>query len=513
MYRCSAPNLCLADQPTSAPAACLQSSSIRESARPEETKESKEQEQQQQLLSPTASNSIEHKRKRSLSHNSREKHDPDYKKLKSAPRTPDSLKVILDDPVAHWASTNYWPPNFSEEGRKMSSEPSKKRKNQSESSTTRRSESDSASKQTREALHRFGIISQMQQHGIIMAASNLMKEESRELCNKLLEGTRSPVSYPCFPVEKLFDVLARLEDANEPRIQRDILPWVVPSVENLHFSGEPGLAFIREELSTDWTGCATMGATRPKPDYVAGLPEKAFSRDELDILKKYATPTRPFRFTNELCFPFLICEAKSGEVGLNRANRQNLHSAGIAVRALIELHWAAYEQDDPHVPYGQVLVFTISHNHNTVDIYGHFGMLAGDGAGKLEIYRRQIALYSLSLNEGRDRNKSYNFVYNVYQQFVPQHLARIKEAAKQMFEKEKRAGASTGESNMTRANTQLMQNAEDPPRQSSDAFLRPGTPPSFVIERREMKEQMEAMRKLVDEQSKLIADLRASGNL
>ena len=158
-------------------------------------------------------------------------------------------------------------------------------------------------------------LARMQEHRIFMEASVLMKEMSEDLCIEFLDGNREPVSYPFFPATRILDVLARVEIANEGRIQRDVLPCVVPSVENLRFCGVLGLESFVEELSAPWIRCATMGSTVPKPDYVAGLSQQAFSSNELERLRNYATLTTPFLFTPNLCFPFLICEAKDGDVG------------------------------------------------------------------------------------------------------------------------------------------------------------------------------------------------------
>ena len=113
-----------------------------------------------------------------------------------------------------------------------------------------------------------------------------------------------------------------------------------------------------------FSGCL-MGSTGPKPDYVAGLRRKAFSKDIFEKLQDYATPFRPFLFTPDICYPFLIAEAKTGNEGLAKADRQNIHSVSITVRSIIELHWAAYGIKDACVKalYGQALIFTTVLGH------------------------------------------------------------------------------------------------------------------------------------------------------
>jgi hypothetical protein len=102
------------------------------------------------------------------------------------------------------------------------------------------------------------------------------------------------------------------------------------------------LPLISKELDAEWIKVATMGSTRPKPDYTVGLLRNSFTEEEIKTLENYVTPTQPFHFTPELCFPFLVCEAKTGEKGLNQADRQNIQRASIAVRAIIVLCQQAF---------------------------------------------------------------------------------------------------------------------------------------------------------------------------
>lgn len=146
------------------------------------------------------------------------------------------------------------------------------------------------------------------------------------------------------------------------------MPWVVPPAEVLLVLGELNLTCIGREVSTPWTRYITMGGPTAKPGYTAGLLYAAFTREEMESLKDHATPTRSFRVTQDLCFPFLICETKAGQNGLNEADRQNVQNASIAVRAIFELYQEAFGPTDPRVRklYGKALVFTVSHDNDRV---------------------------------------------------------------------------------------------------------------------------------------------------
>ena len=262
-----------------------------------------------------------------------------------------------------------------------------------------------------------------------MKSSSLIQKSSKDLCHDLIEGDRQPTQHCLFPPEQLLTVLERVQGLNEGRIQRDVTPWVVPSAEVLFYCGELDANIIGDEVNAEWSRCATMGSTRPKPDYAAGLLPSAFTKDEIQKLRNYASPTRSVFFTPDLCFPFLICEVKTGEQGFNQADRQNIHSASIAVKGVIELFKTAFGDNSERVKdlYGQVLVFTVSHDNDRVCLYGHYAV--NTEADELQYYRYQIALISLSAQDGADKYMAYNFVRNVYDIFAPMHQKRIRDAS------------------------------------------------------------------------------------
>ena len=280
-------------------------------------------------------------------------------------------------------------------------------------------------------MHHSDCLKRLAENGVYMKASALIQKSSKDLCRKFMAGDRTPSQYPCYPPEQVSNVLERIQGLNEARLRRDITPWVVPSAENLRFNGQAISNDIGEEIQEKWTRCATMGSTRPKPDYTAGFLKTAFTKDEIEKLQNYASIERPFLFTSTLCYPFLICEAKTGQFGMDNADQQNIHSASIAVKAIIDLYKAAFGNTNPdrvNELYGQVLAFSVSHNDRMVNIYGHYAALSDDSSGMLRFYRYDIAAIGLTVNDGADRFKAYNFVLNVYEQFAPKFREMIKAA-------------------------------------------------------------------------------------
>lgn len=145
-----------------------------------------------------------------------------------------------------------------------------------------------------------------------MQSSDMIRKDSAALCGEYSKGTRTTVESSIFTTEQFSAVLRRVQNRNEARIQRDPTPWVLPSAETIYLRGKLTSEYISEELNAEWIRCAPMGSTKPKPIFTGGLSCAAFTEEETIKLENYAQPHKPFRFTPDLSFPFLVCEAKTG---------------------------------------------------------------------------------------------------------------------------------------------------------------------------------------------------------
>ena len=221
---------------------------------------------------------------------------------------------------------------------------------------------------------------------------------------------------------------------NEARVVRDITPLIVPSTELLYARrGILHLQHLTEEINAEWTKCICLAGPRPKPDYAIGFMPSAFTVDEVMKLKSYTAPEKATLFTEHLYFPFIICEVKCGENGLNIADRQNAHSASMAVNAIVQLHRAASQAYELHQEnqaclrpeelHGKILAFSISHDHTMVKIYGHYALIEGD---KTTFYRHLVHSLDLTAMGGREKATAYNFIRGTYNTFVPPHFERIR---------------------------------------------------------------------------------------
>lgn len=396
------------------------------------------------------------------------------------------------DPVAYWICTSYWPREFMQRGFEMSETRPGKRKIKS-----------TGYPQTLE---------RMIARGIFVTSSNPLQTASKNLCNSYLQQNSQIIKSSIFSFTQFSKVLERVQNVNQTRIQRDVTPWVVPSAENLIICGELKNDYIGEELNAVWTRCAPMGSTRPKPDYTAGLIPTTFTEDEVNKLENYAQPMKPFRFTSRICFPFLMCEAKSGENGLNIADRQNVHSACIAVKAIFMLYQEAFGPTSPrvHQLYGQVLVFSVSHDNDRVILYGHFATAEPNLPLGLKFHRHPFNLFSLSIGDGTNRYKAYNFVSNIYEKFAPVHRERIKDAVAQLPKPSEKTDLMFAASDMPLDEPDSQQDSQVLLQGDDDTFRKPSVPTSSMQEDEviRLRQRMERVKKESENQiDKLLQQL------
>lgn len=118
-------------------------------------------------------------------------------------------------------------------------------------------------------------------------------------------------------------------------------------------------------------------------------------------------------------FPFLTCEVKCGAAALDIADRQNAHSMTLAVRGVVELFRLVKREKELH---RQILAFSISHDHRTARIYGHYALVDGDDN---RFYRHPIHEFSFTALDGKEKWTAYKFTKNVYDVWMPTHLKRI----------------------------------------------------------------------------------------
>ncbi|RDL39116.1 uncharacterized protein BP5553_03456 [Venustampulla echinocandica] len=251
-----------------------------------------------------------------------------------------------------------------------------------------------------------------------------IKKASSSLCQTLLYSEQTYPQNSLFR-DDLFDTTCQnICNRNEAMVVRDISQLIVPSAQTLALYGATTLDCLIESVSEGWNSAEPFCGPSPQPDYSVGFGRSAFTDDQLEKLKPFVGEvpnafTSHFMATWQIYFPFLTCEVKCGAVGLNIADRQNAHSMTLAVRGVIGLFKLAKREKELD---RNILAFSISHDHRTVRIYGHYPVIDGN---KTTFYRYPIKTFDFTSEAGKDKWTSYRFTKNVYDIWMPTHLKKI----------------------------------------------------------------------------------------
>jgi hypothetical protein len=251
-------------------------------------------------------------------------------------------------------------------------------------------------------------------------------EASERLCQTLLDSKQIIPQDTIFRDDIFDDTCQRLRGKNKARIFKDCTPLIVPWVEaHATLSANRDLDIAIESVNEGWNNSNPITKPRPQPDYAIGFRRSVFSEDQLKKLQPFLgdpSSSSYFMGTYYMHFPFVTCEVKCGSAGLDIADRQNLHSMTLAVRGIVELFRLVHRVEELH---REVLAFSVSHDHETVRIYGHFPVIEGT---KTTYWRVPLRKYDFTERRGIEKWTAYTFMKNVYDIWMPTHFKRISSA-------------------------------------------------------------------------------------
>ena len=249
-------------------------------------------------------------------------------------------------------------------------------------------------------------------------------KESKDLCRSLLEMKQTAPEDSMFHDDFFEDTCEMIQNRNEAKVIQDISRLIVPSAQSFAIRGAKHLKCLIESVNEGWNNSIPVLGPRPQPDYAVGFKRTAFTEDQLSKIKPILGGVMDMSFfmaTYYMYFPFLTCEVKCGAAALDVADRQNAHSMTLAVRAIVELFRLVNREQELH---REILAFSISHDHRTVRIYGHYPVIEGPNT---TFYRHLIHDFSFTMG-GEEKWRAYRFTKNVYDIWMPTHLDRIRSA-------------------------------------------------------------------------------------
>lgn len=98
----------------------------------------------------------------------------------------------------------------------------------------------------------------------------------------------------------------------------------------------------------------------------------------------------------------------------------------IAVRSVIELYKAVKREKELD---RKILAFSISHDHRSVRIYGHYAVINNN---QTTFYRHPIQALDITIKGGKDKWTTCKFTKHIYNVWMPIHLKRICSAVDQL---------------------------------------------------------------------------------
>jgi hypothetical protein len=241
--------------------------------------------------------------------------------------------------------------------------------------------------------------------------------EDIALCEQLL---REPVEIPqgtLFDDECMRDFHNTLRNRSEARLLVDLHPLVMPSAENQYIRGRDALKNVIDGYNDPWLKTEPIYGPKPQPDHARGLKWSTFSENQRRKLGIQPEEKSPYTAREDMYFPYLTAEIKCGNQALELADRQNMHSMCIALRAVVCLSQAA---GCPEKVHRRLLGFSISHELESLRIYGYYPEI---DKGKIEYFRWPIAQLSIWTEE--DKWACYRFVENLDHKFLPIHTDRL----------------------------------------------------------------------------------------
>ncbi|KAK2606301.1 hypothetical protein QQS21_003349 [Conoideocrella luteorostrata] len=254
---------------------------------------------------------------------------------------------------------------------------------------------------------------------------------SKYMVKNLLDAKQIVPKDTLFGDSTFENTCQKIHNRNEARVIQDISRLIVPSAETLATFGAKHLEILMESVNEGWNNSIPLTGTRPQPDYSVGFKRGAFSGEQLAKLSPFVGDfvtgdQSYFMATYYMYFPFLTCEVKCGAAALDVADRQNAHSMTLAVRAVTELFRAVKREDEVH---RQILAFSISHDHRSVRIYGHYPIINGKNT---TYYRHPIHTFDFTALDGKEKWTSYQFITNMYSTWMPYHFKKICSAIDQL---------------------------------------------------------------------------------
>jgi hypothetical protein len=241
--------------------------------------------------------------------------------------------------------------------------------------------------------------------------------EDVALSERLLNRSADTPHGTLFDVEFIDEFHNALQHRSEARLLVDLHPLLMPSAENLFIQGREELKDVIDSYNDPWLKTEPIYGPKPQPGHARGLKWSTFSDSQRRKLGIRTEENSLYAVRGDMYFPYLTAEIKCGNQALEFADRQNMHSMCIALRAVVNLAQEAGCLEEVH---RRLLGFSISHELEGVRIYGYYPEVVEGG---IKYYRWPLKQFNIWTEA--DKWACYRFVENLDREFLPIHRDRL----------------------------------------------------------------------------------------
>ncbi len=137
----------------------------------------------------------------------------------------------------------------------------------------------------------------------------LVSPGSKVTCNDLQKLTCGAISPTVYSKVEIFEVVKLYRNRNKAMVNQDVTPLIVPPIKSLYLKdGVNQFEHFNDEVNMQWHGGLTLAGPRLKPVLAVGFLSSAFTIAKNEKLTNYTSSDDLTGPTDELCFPFLMCE-------------------------------------------------------------------------------------------------------------------------------------------------------------------------------------------------------------
>ncbi|PYI04442.1 hypothetical protein BO78DRAFT_271847, partial [Aspergillus sclerotiicarbonarius CBS 121057] len=241
--------------------------------------------------------------------------------------------------------------------------------------------------------------------------------EDLDFCEALFEKECPIPEDTMFEPARIDEFRSGLFGQSATRLLIDLHPLLFPGANVQVIRGRRDLAPVIDGYNDVWAKSEEIFGRKPQPSHTRGLRLSMLNDTQRFKLEIEPGETSLYAATENIFFPYLVGQVRGDLEPLDRADEEAVHCMSIALRGLVHLARMAGRAESVH---RRILGFSILHDVHTVSIYGFYPVIEGERTSYCRRLIRQFPLWKEST-----KWTCYRFVYNIDEDFLPLHTARI----------------------------------------------------------------------------------------